>query len=221
MTDKAGVLERLAARPGLTDREREVLKEAAAHFRSLEAASVPTRRDGARSEASAPSQPELKSAPSRPGEAREDNPTRRERLRTPDAQAWDPDAVLWSDGAARGNPGPAGAGAILRTPGGVVLAELCGFLGHTTNNVAEYRALLMGLEQALALGVRRLEVRADSELLIKQLRGEYRVKDLKLKPLWQEAKELLARFDHARLQHVPRAQNSDADRLANAGIDGR
>jgi len=221
MTDKAGVLERLATRPGLTDRERAVLKEAAAHFRELEAGAVPTKRElPSAGTASAPAA-EGQATSERPSDGREDSPTRRERLSSRAAPLSDTDAILWSDGAARGNPGPAGAGAILKTPGGVVLAELCGFLGHTTNNVAEYRALLMGLEQALALGVRRLEVRADSELLIKQLRGEYRVKDPKLKPLWQEAKELLARFESARLHHVPRAQNSDADRLANAGIDGR
>jgi ribonuclease HI len=132
-----------------------------------------------------------------------------------------PDAILWSDGAARGNPGPAGAGAVLKKPSGEVLAEVSGFLGHTTNNVAEYKALLMGLERALALGIRRIEVRADSELLIKQLRGEYRVKDEKLKLLFAEAKALLARFASSRLLHVRREQNADADRLANAGIDSR
>jgi ribonuclease HI len=140
---------------------------------------------------------------------------------TPTDGAAVPEAILWSDGAARGNPGPAGAGAILKTPSGEVLAEVSGFLGHTTNNVAEYRALLLGLEQALALGIRRIEVRADSELLIKQLRGEYRVKDEKLKPLFAEAKALLARFSAAKLLHVRREQNADADRLANAGIDSR
>ena len=132
-----------------------------------------------------------------------------------------PEAILWSDGAARGNPGPAGAGAILKKPDGEVLAEVSGFLGHTTNNVAEYKALLMGLERALNLGIRRIEVRADSELLIKQLRGEYRVKDEKLKLLFAEAKALLARFASTKLLHVRREQNSDADRLANAGIDSR
>jgi ribonuclease HI len=158
-----------------------------------------------RERASQPPQPSQPAASGRPSPA-------------PDGAA---DAVLWSDGAARGNPGPAGAGAILKTRTGQVLAEVSGFLGHTTNNVAEYRALLLGLEQALALGVRRLEVRADSELLIRQLRGEYRVRDEKLKPLYEEAKSLLARFQAARLMHVPREQNSDADRLANAGIDSR
>jgi ribonuclease HI len=132
-----------------------------------------------------------------------------------------PEAILWSDGAARGNPGPAGAGAVLKRPSGEVLAEVSGFLGHTTNNVAEYKALLMGLKQALDLGIRRIEVRADSELLIKQLRGEYRVKDEKLKLLFAEAKALLARFASTKLLHVRREQNADADRLANAGIDSR
>jgi ribonuclease HI len=128
-------------------------------------------------------------------------------------------AVLWTDGAARGNPGPAGSGAILKTPDGAVLAAESRYLGHTTNNVAEYRALLLGLERALALGVRRLEVRADSELLIKQLRGEYRVKNEGLKPLAAEAKTLLARFQSYQLTHVRRELNSEADQLANAGID--
>jgi ribonuclease HI len=132
-----------------------------------------------------------------------------------------PEAILWSDGAARGNPGPAGAGAVLKRPSGEVLAEVSGFLGHTTNNVAEYKALLMGLKQALDLGIRRIEVRADSELLIKQLRGEYRVKDEKLKLLFADAKALLARFASTKLLHVRREQNADADRLANAGIDSR
>jgi ribonuclease HI len=132
-----------------------------------------------------------------------------------------PEAILWSDGAARGNPGPAGAGAMLKKPTGEVLAEVSGFLGHTTNNVAEYKALLMGLERALELGIRRIEVRADSELLIKQLRGEYRVKDEKLKLLFAEAKALLARFASTKLLHVRREQNAEADRLANAGIDSR
>ena len=192
MVDKAQVLELLAARSDLTELEREVLREAAEVLRQRALQSV---KRASRSDPSGSGRP-----------------------LPPDGAA---DAVLWSDGAARGNPGPAGAGAILKTRTGEVLAEVSGFLGHTTNNVAEYRALLLGLERALALGVRRLEVRADSELLIRQLRGEYRVRDEKLKPLYEEAKSLLARFQAARLLHVPREQNSDADRLANAGIDSR
>lgn len=128
-------------------------------------------------------------------------------------------ATLWSDGAARGNPGPAGAGALLRGPDGGVLAELKRYLGETTNNVAEYEAVLMGLERALELGVRNIEVRADSQLVIRQLAGEYRVKNEGLKPLYQRARALLDRFESTRLTHVRREENSDADRLANAGID--
>jgi ribonuclease HI len=130
-------------------------------------------------------------------------------------------AILWSDGAARGNPGPAGCGAILKTPEGTVLSAESRYLGHTTNNVAEYRALLMGLERALSLGIRRIEVRADSELLIKQLLGDYRVKNQGLQPLFAEAKALLARFDSFVLTHVRRELNTEADELANAGIDSR
>ncbi len=128
-------------------------------------------------------------------------------------------AILWSDGAARGNPGPAGVGAILKSPEGEVLAAESQYLGHTTNNIAEYRALLLGLERALALGVAALEVRADSELLIKQLKGEYRVKSEGLKPLFEKARQLLARFESVQLTHVRRELNAEADKLANRGID--
>jgi ribonuclease HI len=128
-------------------------------------------------------------------------------------------AILWTDGAARGNPGPAGVGAILKTPEGEVLAAESRYLGHTTNNVAEYRALLLGLERAAELGIAVLEVRADSELLIKQLKGEYRVKSEGLKPLFQAARQLISRFSSVKLTHVRRELNSEADRLANRGID--
>jgi ribonuclease HI len=128
-------------------------------------------------------------------------------------------AMLWSDGGARGNPGPAGAGFVLKSATGEVLAAEGHFLGHTTNNVAEYRALLLGLRSAVDLGVKRLEVRADSELLIKQLKGEYRVKNAGLRPLYEEALVLLRRFEEVRLKHVRREHNTEADRLANEGID--
>lgn len=108
---------------------------------------------------------------------------------------------------------------MLKTKAGEVLAAEGQFLGHTTNNVAEYRALLLGLERALELGVKRLEVRADSELLIKQLKGEYRVKNAGLRPLYEQALTLLRRFEDARLEHVRREHNVEADRLANEGID--
>src|SRR6187200_2130140 len=131
----------------------------------------------------------------------------------------EPAAVLWTDGAARGNPGPAGIGAILKSASGDVLFTGSEFLGHTTNNVAEYKAVLLGLTGALAKGVRRVEVRADSELLIKQLRGEYRVKSPGLKPLFEEARRLIARFASVKLTHIRRELNGEADRLANQGID--
>jgi ribonuclease HI len=129
------------------------------------------------------------------------------------------EAVLFSDGASRGNPGPAGIGAVLETADGRRLAEIAEYIGHTTNNVAEYRALLAGLERALALGVSRLEVRADSELMIKQLRGVYQVKNVRLVPLHREARRLLGRFERVELKHVRRELNTRADELANAGID--
>lgn len=127
--------------------------------------------------------------------------------------------MLWTDGAARGNPGPAGIGAILKSPSGEVLYTASEFLGHTTNNVAEYKAVLLGLSGALARGLQRIEVRADSELLIKQLKGEYRVKSAGLRPLFDEARRLIARFESVKLTHIRRELNGEADRLANQGID--
>jgi ribonuclease HI len=134
-------------------------------------------------------------------------------------EALEPPAVLWTDGAARGNPGPAGIGAILKSDTGEVLYTGSEYLGHTTNNVAEYKAVLLGLAGALAQGVSRIEVRADSELLIKQLKGEYRVKSPGLKPLFDEARRLIARFTSVKLTHIRRELNGEADRLANQGID--
>jgi len=129
------------------------------------------------------------------------------------------EAVLWTDGAARGNPGPAGIGAIIKSPSGEVLFKGSEFLGHTTNNVAEYKAVLLGLAGALAQGIDRIEVRADSELLIKQLKGEYRVKSPGLRPLFEEARRLISRFTSVKLTHIRRELNGEADRLANEGID--
>ena len=129
------------------------------------------------------------------------------------------DAVLWTDGAARGNPGPAGIGAILKSQTGEVLFTGSEFLGHSTNNVAEYKAVLLGLAGALERGVERVEVRTDSELLIKQLKGEYRVKSPGLRPLFEEARRLISRFKEVKLTHIRRELNGEADWLANQGID--
>lgn len=126
-----------------------------------------------------------------------------------------------SDGAARGNPGPAGAGAVIQDESGEVLLRLGRYLGETTNNVAEYEGLLLGLRHALELGAREVQVVADSELLVKQLKGQYRVKAPHLKPLFQEARSLLSRFEAREVMHVLRAENKAADEMANRAIDER
>ena len=123
------------------------------------------------------------------------------------------------DGAARGNPGEAGCGAAICDEQGVVVEELSRYLGHATNNVAEYQALLIGLEALLKSGRKRVRVQSDSQLLVRQLNGEYRVKDEKLRKLFQRAINLLRQFESYRIVHVPREQNKIADRLANKAID--
>jgi ribonuclease HI len=126
-----------------------------------------------------------------------------------------------SDGAARGNPGPAGAGAVLFDMEGRVLERLGKFLGRQTNNVAEYQALLLGLRRAHELGAEELEVVADSELIIRQLSGAYQVRAPALRELHTEALTLLKAFRKVKLVHVPRAQNAEADEMSNRAIDER
>ncbi len=128
-------------------------------------------------------------------------------------------ATLYADGAARGNPGPAGSGAVLLDEGGRVLAEAMRFLGVATNNVAEYTALIIGLEEAERRGVDDLEVRMDSMLVVEQMRGRWRIKHPGLRPLALRAGELLARFPKRTIEHVPRELNGLADALANRAID--
>ncbi len=127
--------------------------------------------------------------------------------------------LMMVDGAARGNPGEAGSGAVIYDEHGAVVKELSRYLGRTTNNVAEYQGLLMGLEELIRMGKKRISVRSDSQLLVRQLNGQYRVKDEKLKPLFERAMMLLRRFDSFRIIHVPRELNKAADRLANQSID--
>lgn len=127
--------------------------------------------------------------------------------------------LLYCDGASRGNPGPAAIGTVLYDGQGRVVAELGGAIGVATNNVAEYRALAAGLEIALSRGVRRLAVRLDSQLLVRQVAGEYRVKSAHLKPLYREVMSLIDRFDEVVVQHVPREENTVADALANEALD--
>jgi ribonuclease HI len=126
---------------------------------------------------------------------------------------------VYTDGAARGNPGPAGAGVCIRAPSGKLLAEHCRYLGEATNNVAEYRALLLGLEEAARLGASVVELRSDSQLLVRQMRGEYRVRNAVLQELHARARLLEQAFERVDYVHVPREENFDADRLANRAID--
>lgn len=129
-------------------------------------------------------------------------------------------AVGWIDGGSRGNPGLAGCGIVIELSDGRRETHTL-FLDTTTNNVAEYAALLALLERAAALGVTRLEARSDSELLVKQLNGEYRVKASHLQPLWLRAAELRRGFTRFAISHVRRAANAEADRLANRAMDER
>ena len=123
------------------------------------------------------------------------------------------------DGGARGNPGPSGYGAVLTGANGEPLAELSEFLGIRTNNYAEYSGLLAVLEYALDHNLLRLRVVSDSELMVKQIQGKYRVNSPDLKPLWQEAKNRIARLDAFEISHALRHKNKDADRLANQAMD--
>lgn len=127
--------------------------------------------------------------------------------------------ILHADGAARGNPGPAAIGVVVTDGDGV---ELCAFgkaIGVATNNVAEYQALIAGLEAARDLGVDSLRVRLDSELLVKQMTGAYRVKSAHLKPLHERARALASSFADVRFEHVPRSENARADALCNEALD--
>ncbi|HSI99498.1 MAG TPA: ribonuclease HI family protein [Patescibacteria group bacterium] len=129
--------------------------------------------------------------------------------------------LIHTDGAARGNPGPAGAGAILRDAAtGEVLAEIAEGLGRATNNVAEWTAVRLALEEARRLGASRVDLRMDSELVARQITGIYRVKHPDLKPIHAAVMALLRGFDGYTIGHVPRELNKDADRLSNVAIDG-
>ncbi|MDI6853618.1 MAG: ribonuclease HI family protein [Deltaproteobacteria bacterium] len=126
---------------------------------------------------------------------------------------------LFCDGASRGNPGPAGAGAVLLDPGGQPQGRAVRFLGKATNSIAEYQALLLGLEMALEKGVRRLQIFSDSQLLVEQLNGGYQVRSPHLKPFWRQAMNLLQNFEAYAISHIDRTMNAEADRLANQAID--
>jgi ribonuclease HI len=129
-------------------------------------------------------------------------------------------AIVNVDGGARGNPGPAAIGVVVRDAEGEVLEKLGEKIGEATNNVAEYRALLKGIELAAAHGATELELIGDSELVVRQVEGRYKVKHADMKALHGEAKKALAGFDTWSIRHVRRAENADADRLVNEALDG-
>src|SRR5689334_4871614 len=125
------------------------------------------------------------------------------------------------DGGSRGNPGPAGIGVVVRAKDGTPLVTLGRFIGRATNNVAEYRALITAMDEAKKLGARNIVIRGDSELIIRQMRGEYRVKHPDMKELYDEAQSLVSDFDSAKIEHNLRHKNELADKLANLAMDKR
>jgi ribonuclease HI len=127
--------------------------------------------------------------------------------------------VVNFDGGARGNPGPGAIAAVISTPAGEVIDERGLPIGEATNNIAEYRALLLGLERARELGGTSLELIGDSELIVRQVRGEYKVKDAGLRPLHAAVSEALRGFERWTIRNVPRAENAAADALVNATLD--
>ena len=126
---------------------------------------------------------------------------------------------LYSDGACRGNPGEGGAGAVITDAEGNAVWEGKEYLGHCTNNIAEYKALILGLKGALQEGYKKLDIYMDSELLAKQINGSYKVKNEKLKVLMREVRSLLSSFESIQVKHVLRCHNAKADKLANLAID--
>ena len=128
-------------------------------------------------------------------------------------------AVVNVDGGARGNPGPAAVGVVVRDGDGEILEERGERIGTATNNVAEYRALLLGIERALELGATELELIGDSELIVRQVKGEYKVKDATLRGLHAQVREALAPFERWSIRHVRREENAEADRLVNEVLD--
>ena len=127
--------------------------------------------------------------------------------------------IAYSDGGARGNPGPAGYGVVIKDETGKKIAELSQYLGHQTTNVAEYQGLIAALEYAMKHGYKALKVISDSELLVRQIKGIYKVKNSVLRDLHGRAKELIAKLDWFSIEHVLRGKNSEADQLANEAMD--
>ena len=132
---------------------------------------------------------------------------------------WPSKVFIYTDGASRGNPGPASIGVYITDSGGHVCTEFGETLGHQTNNFAEYTAVVRGLQTALDNQVGKIVLKSDSQLLIRQLLGQYRVKKATLIPLFEKCKKLLSQFESFQLEHIPRELNQEADRLANQALD--
>ena len=126
--------------------------------------------------------------------------------------------IIFTDGASQGNPGPAAIGAIIKDEQGRVITSISQGIGRTTNNQAEYRAIIAALENAVSLGARQVDMRSDSELVVRQINGKYRVKKASLKPLYQKVKQLQSQLAGFTITHIPRQQNIEADSLANMAL---
>jgi len=129
-------------------------------------------------------------------------------------------AVIYADGASRGNPGPAAIGAIIKDERGRLMTSISQRIGRATNNQAEYRAIIAALEEAARLGAKQVEIKMDSELVVKQINGEYRVKKATLKPLYQQVKQRQGSLEGFTITHILRQQNIEADNLANKALNG-
>ncbi len=128
-------------------------------------------------------------------------------------------AVIWIDGASRNNPGPAAIGAVIKDEQGRVQAHISQRIGTKTNNQAEYRAVIAALEKAISLGARQVDLYSDSELVVRQINGQYRVRKPELKLLYQQVKQLQNSLEDFTVNYIPRWQNAEADNLANAALD--
>jgi len=126
--------------------------------------------------------------------------------------------VIHADGASLGNPGPAAIGATIKSEQGKLIASISQRIGRTTNNQAEYKALIAALEEAIRLGAKQVDISLDSELVVKQINGEYRVRKAALKPLYQQVKRLLSLLEGFTITHIPRQQNTEADNLASIAL---
>ena len=129
--------------------------------------------------------------------------------------------TIYVDGASRGNPGPSGIGIVIKDGEGATRVKISSYIGRATNNQAEYRALIVGLREAAGLKADHVDIRSDSELLVEQVCGRYKVRSAQLKGLFQEVKALLAGFSYSVISYIPRHQNRVADALANQALDGQ